>query len=125
MRPVEIKEGIHWVGAVDWNCRNFHGYALSSKGTTYNAFFIDDEKKVLVDTVPAAFESQFLCSVSNLTELEKIDYIVVNHLEPDHSGCLARMVELCKPEKIFISPMGAKALKTFFEPPQIYHICSA
>ncbi|WP_031481630.1 FprA family A-type flavoprotein [Maridesulfovibrio frigidus] len=115
MRPVEIKDGIHWVGAVDWNCRNFHGYALSSKGTTYNAFVIDDEKKVLIDTVPAAFESQFLCSVANVTELEKIDYIVVNHLEPDHSGCLARMVELCKPEKIFISPMGAKALKTFFD----------
>ena len=114
MKPVEIKEGIHWVGSVDWNCRNFHGYALSSRGTTYNAFLIEDEKKVLVDTVPASFESQFICSVSHLTKLQEIDYLVVNHLEPDHSGCLARMVELCKPEKIFISPMAGKSLKTFF-----------
>ena len=115
MRPVEIKEGVHWVGIVDWNCRNFHGYARSSKGTTYNAFYIEDEKKVLVDTVSKSFESQFLCSVSHLTKLEEIDYIVVNHLEPDHAGCLGRMVEVCKPEKIFVSPMGGKALNTFFD----------
>lgn len=115
MRPVEIKDGVHWVGVVDWNCRNFHGYALSSKGTTYNAFYIEDEKKVLVDTVSKSFEGEFLCSLAHLTKLEEIDYIVVNHLEPDHSGCLATMVERCKPEKIFVSPMAGKAIKTFFD----------
>ncbi len=115
MRPVEIKKGVHWLGVIDWNCRNFHGYALSAKGTTYNSFYIEDEKKVLIDTVSSGFESQLVCALAHLTKPEEIDYIVVNHLEPDHAGCLDKMVELCKPEKIFVSPMGGKALNTFFD----------
>ncbi|ACS78156.1 FprA family A-type flavoprotein [Maridesulfovibrio salexigens] len=115
MRPVEIKEGVHWIGVVDWNCRNFHGYARSANGTTYNAFYIEDEKKVLVDTVSKGSEGEFLCSLSHLTKPEEIDYIVVNHLEPDHAGCLEKMVEICKPEKIFVSVMGGKNIATFFD----------
>ncbi|WP_432738503.1 FprA family A-type flavoprotein [Maridesulfovibrio sp. FT414] len=115
MRPVEIKKGVHWLGVIDWNCRNFHGYALSAKGTTYNSFYIEDEKKVLIDTVSHGFENQLLCALSHLTNPEEIDYIVVNHLEPDHAGCLDKMVEICKPEKIFVSPMGGKAIETFFD----------
>lgn len=114
MRPVEIKDGIHWVGVVDWDCRNFHGYARSAMGTTYNAFFIKDEKNVLIDTVKADYLNQFLCNVSQMCNPEEIDYIVVNHLELDHSGCLEKIVELTKPEKIFVSPMGGKVLDTFF-----------
>ncbi|WP_320171520.1 FprA family A-type flavoprotein [Maridesulfovibrio sp.] len=115
MRPVKIKEGVHWLGVVDWNCRNFHGYARSAKGTTYNSFYIEDEKKVLVDTVYKGFDDQLLCALAHLTDPSEVDYIVVNHLEPDHAGSLDRMVEICKPEKIFVSPMGGKALNTFFD----------
>lgn len=115
MRPVEIKDGIHWVGVVDWDCRNFHGYARSAKGTTYNAFFVKDEKNVLIDTVKADNLDKFLCNVSQMCKPEEIDYIVVNHLELDHSGCLEKLVEIAKPEKIFVSPMGGKVLDTFFD----------
>lgn len=115
MKPVEIKKDIFWVGAVDWDSRDFHGYSLSPRGTTYNAFLVRDEKTVLIDTVKSDFLNEFLCSVSQACGGEpKIDYLVVNHLEPDHAGCLDCVVERFKPEKIFCSPMGEKALRSYF-----------
>lgn len=112
---VEIKEKIHWVGAVDWNIRDFHGYS-TYKGTTYNAFLAMDEKIALFDTVKKPFKSEMLHRISQLTDPAKIDYIIVNHVEMDHSGCLPEMVELIKPEKIFCSPMGEKAIQSHFHP---------
>lgn len=114
MKPVEIKDGIHWVGVVDWKSRNFHRYSISPMGTTYNAFFVEDEKKVLVDTVKHDHLGRYLCAVAHVTDIEDVDYLVVNHLEPDHSGCLKEIVERAKPEKIFTSPLGEKAMKTYF-----------
>jgi flavorubredoxin len=115
MKPVEIKKDIFWVGAVDWDSRDFHGYSLSPRGTTYNAFLVKDEKTVLIDTVKSDFLNEFLCSVSQACGGEpKIDYLVVNHLEPDHAGCLDCIVERYHPEKIFCSPMGEKALRSYY-----------
>ena len=115
MKPVEIKKDIFWVGAVDWDSRDFHGYSLSPRGTTYNAFLVRDEKNVLIDTVKSNHLSEFLCAVSQACgDTPRIDYMVVNHLEPDHAGCLDTIVERFKPEKIFVSPMGEKALRSFY-----------
>ena len=115
MKPVEIKDGIFWIGAVDWNRRNFHGYSVSHKGTTYNNFLIKDEKTTLIDTVPAEFWGTLQCNLAQtLGPDEKIDYFVINHLEPDHAGCLALAVEKYQPEKIFTSPMGQKAMQAHF-----------
>lgn len=115
MRPVEIKKDIHWVGAVDYNARDFHGYALSPSGTTYNAFLVNDEKVTLFDTVKHGFEDEFFDNVSRAAgSLEAVDYLVVNHLEPDHAGCLVQAVEIMKPEKIFCSPMGGKAMDALY-----------
>ena len=117
MKPVEIKPDIFWVGAVDWQCRDFHGYALSPNGTTYNAFVIKDEKVTLFDTVKASHSGEFFCNVAHVVEdFESVDYMVVNHLEPDHAGAVVEAYERCKPEKVFISPMGKQALET------IYHV---
>jgi flavorubredoxin len=115
MAAVEIKENIHWVGAVDWNIRDFHGYS-TYKGTTYNAFLAMDEKIALFDTVKKPFKNEMLHRINQLTDPAKIDYIIVNHVEMDHSGCLPEMVELIKPEKIFCSPMGEKAIQSHFHP---------
>jgi len=115
MNAVEIKKDIHWIGAVDWDRRNFHGYSLSPKGTTYNAFLIKDQKNTIVDTVAAECAGQFLCNASQVTDLSNIAYIVVNHVEPDHSGALPRLVAACKPEKIICSVMGEKALKEYYD----------
>ncbi|SNR68587.1 Flavorubredoxin [Humidesulfovibrio mexicanus] len=114
MKPVEIKKDIFWVGVVDWNSRDFHGYSLSPSGTTYNAFLVKDEKVTLFDTVKHDHLDEFLCAIAQACGgTPRIDYMVVNHLEPDHSGCLSTIVERFHPEKIFCSPMGEKNLRSY------------
>ncbi|MFZ5428241.1 MAG: FprA family A-type flavoprotein [Thermodesulfobacteriota bacterium] len=114
MTAAEIKKDVFWVGAVDWDRRNFHGYSLSPRGTTYNAFLIKDRKTTLIDTVEDRFAGKLLCNIAHVMEPQKIDYIVVNHVEPDHSGALPRLVEACKPEKVFCSVMGEKAIREYY-----------
>lgn len=106
---VEVRNGINWVGAVDWQVRDFHGYS-TYKGTTYNAFLIIDEKITLFDTVKKSFKGDLLHNLYKVIDPSKIDYLVVNHVEPDHSGSLPEMMEIIKPEKLFCSPRGKKAL---------------
>lgn len=113
MKKTELAKGIYSVGAVDWDVRDFHGYS-TYKGTTYNAFLIIDEKITLFDTVKKSHKDTLLHNIRAIIDPEKIDYIVVNHVEPDHSGCLSDMVELVKPEKIICSPMGKKAIIDHF-----------
>ncbi len=113
MPTTEIKKDIHWVGAVDWDVRDFHGYS-TEKGTSYNAFLALDEKVTLFDTVKKPFRSEFFHNLRSLTPLEKIDYVVVNHVEMDHTGCLPELLEAARPEKLFCSPMGKKALLQHF-----------
>ncbi len=122
MQVYEIKKDIYWVGAVDWLVRDFHGYS-TYKGTTYNAFLMFDEKTVLFDTVKHNLCSDLVHRIRTLTDPEKIDYIVVNHVEMDHSGSLPEIVDLVKPEKIICSKMGHKNLLAHFHKPDWpYHV---
>ncbi len=114
MNPIPITKDIHWVGAVDWNSRNFHGYSLSPMGTTYNNFLIIDEKVTLVDTVMPQLKNQMMCNIEKVLDGRSIDYLVLNHLEFDHAGCVLDVVEKYNPEKIFTSPMGQKSLQGQF-----------
>jgi flavorubredoxin len=113
LNPIAIKDNLYWVGAVDWDVRDFHGYS-TNRGTTYNAFLIMDEKVTLVDTVKRSLKDDFLTRIKEIIDPEKIDYIVVNHVEMDHSGSLPEMVELIKPKKIICSKMGQQALQQHF-----------
>ena len=115
MKPVEIKPNVFWVGAIDWNVRDFHGYS-TYKGTTYNAYLIKDKKIALFDTVKKSHTSELLHHISQLTDPEKIDYLIINHVEMDHSGSLPEVVQRVKPEKIFCSKMGKKAIMDHFHP---------
>ena len=115
MSPVEIKKNIFWVGAIDFACRNFHGYSVAPMGSTYNCYVIKDKKNVLFDTVQAHQTEAMLCRLAKVLEPEKIDYIVVNHLELDHAGALQEAVRLCKPEKIFCSTLGQKIMERYFD----------
>lgn len=115
MKALEITKDVYWVGAVDYNSRDFHGYSLSPQGTTYNTYLIKDEKTVLFDNVKPGFLSHMLCRINDVTKPEQIDYIVCNHLELDHSGCLAELIEKCKPEKVFCSPMGKRSMEAHFD----------
>lgn len=83
----KLVEGINWVGYVDWTVRDFHSYA-TKRGATYNAYLIRDEKIALVDSVKAPYVKNLIDNLARLTDLQKIDYVVCNHAEPDHSGAL-------------------------------------
>lgn len=115
MQPVEIKKDIFWVGFVDYDHRDFHGYSRSPDGSTYNAYLIKDEKNVLLDTVASGCEGTLLCRLAQVLEPEKIDYIVCNHMELDHAGALEAIIERCKPEKIFVSQTGLKSMAGYFD----------
>lgn len=101
------------VGATDWNVRNFHGY-LTGRGSTYNAYLIMDEKITLIDAVKGPFADELLARIASVVDPEKIDYVISNHSEPDHSGALPRILEAVKPEKLFASVAGAKTLKAYY-----------
>ncbi len=110
---VKVNERVYWVGAVDWAVRDFHGYS-TNRGTTYNAYLILANKITLIDTVKAPFKEELLARVATVINPEKIDYIVSNHSEMDHSGALPAIVDAVKPEKVFASVMGVKALEEHF-----------
>ncbi len=116
MKPTKIAENIYWVGAIDWDIRDFHGYS-TYRGTTYNAYLIMDEKITLIDTVKSSMKAELIARIREIVDPAEIDYIVVNHVEMDHSGALPDMIELIKPEKIICSTMGQKALVQHFHRP--------
>ncbi len=113
LKAVQVAPHIWHVGATDWNVRNFHGY-LTNRGSTYNAFLIVDEKITLIDAVKAPFADELLARIASVVDPEKIDYVVSNHSEPDHTGALPRILEAVKPEKLFASVAGAKTLKAYY-----------
>ena len=102
MKPFEIMKGIYWVGAVDWSVRRFHGHTYNTqRGTTYNAYLIMDEKVTLVDTVYGPFAEELIDKISAIVKPERIDYVISNHVETDHSGAMPRIMELCPKAKVF------------------------
>jgi anaerobic nitric oxide reductase flavorubredoxin len=102
MKLVEIKKGCFWVGAVDWNMRSFHGHTYTTaRGTTYNAYLIVDEKIALVDTVLGSFASELIEKIRSIVPPEKIDYVIANHVETDHSGAMPELMKLCPKAKVF------------------------
>jgi len=94
MMKATLREKIDWVGYVDWTVRDFHGY-VTRRGATYNAYLVRDKRTALIDTVKAPFTGNLLRNVSALSDLSAIDYIVVNHAEPDHAGALSEAVAAC------------------------------
>jgi flavorubredoxin len=114
MEPLEIAPGIFDVGVADWNIRDFHGYS-TDLGTTYNAFLIVDEKIALLDTVKKAFGDQLLDNISAIVDPKKIDYVISNHTEMDHSGSLDRVMHRVGEDKPLVcSKMGYKNLPRHF-----------
>lgn len=109
MKNIELKKGIYWVGAIDWGLRNFHGY-LTQRGSTYNSFLIVDKKITLIDTVKSYLVDELLARISQIVDPSKIDNIISNHVEMDHSGGISRVLEIAKNAKIYTSPNGKKGL---------------
>lgn len=112
---IKLSDNVYWVGAIDWGLKEFHGY--ETRGTTYNAYLILGDKITLIDTVKADFRDELLARISSVIEPSKIDYIVSNHSEMDHTGSLPSIIDLVKPDKVFASKEGAKALAEHFSLP--------
>ena len=89
-----IVEGVHWVGFVDWNVRDFHGY-VTDRGSTYNSYLVLDREIALVDAVKAPYAADLLRNVSELAKLADVRWVVCNHAEPDHSGALPAVMAAC------------------------------
>ncbi len=107
----ELAPGIHWVGAVDWRIKQFHGHELSiPRGTTYNAYLILDEKVAVVDTVMAPYAGDFIRNIRALVDPARIDYVVINHAEPDHAGALPALMDLCPQATLVVSKRGAESV---------------
>src|SRR4030042_4195780 len=115
MNKITLAENINWVGVVDWNIRDFHGYT-TRRGSTYNAYLIKDEKTALVDTVKQAFSSELIQKVSELVDPEKIDYIIINHVEMDHSSSLPIVAKHAKNATIIASQKGKDAIIEHYGP---------
>ena len=98
---VTVAPDVYWVGAIDWNLRNFHGHTFSTKrGTTYNSYLIIDKKIALVDTVLGSFSGDLIKNIREIVDPAKIDYIVANHVETDHSGALPEVLKIAKNAQI-------------------------
>ena len=111
---ITLKEGIDWVGYIDWTVRDFHGYKTES-GSTYNAYLIRDEKIAVIDAVKAPYVEKYLDHIRALTDLDKIDYIVCNHAEPDHSGGLPATMKACPQAELVCNPKCKVALEMHYD----------
>ena len=121
MKPVEIAKNIYDVGVNDWNIQDFHGYS-TPMGSSYNAYLIVDEKVVLIDTVKHEFADQLVDNIARIIDPRKIDIMISNHAEMDHSGSLPRIMHRIGEDKpLYCSKMGAKNLAAHFPQKWNYH----
>ncbi|NCP09857.1 FprA family A-type flavoprotein [bacterium] len=121
MKPVEIAKGIYCLPAIDWNIRDFHGYSVY-KGSTYNAYLILDEKVTLIDAVKKEFADDLIKGISQIIDPKKIDCVISNHTEMDHSGGLSRVMHRIGEDKpLYCSKMGHKNLSKHFQQKFNYH----
>ncbi len=112
MQSVQISESIWWVGAIDWELRDFHGYE-TPRGATYNAYLVRGEKTALVDTVKLPFVEELMSRVRSIMDPADVDYIVVNHIEPDHNGGLRAVMDAMPNAKVVASKAGAAGVAEY------------
>lgn len=107
-----MKNNVSWVGKVDWELETFHGNEFSThNGSTYNSYLIEEEKTVLIDTVWSPFAQEFVENLAREIDLDKIDYIVANHGENDHSGALPALMKHIPDTPIYCTANAVKSLK--------------
>ncbi len=110
-----IKNNVQWVGKVDWELRMFHGNELSTHyGSNYNAYLVQEQKKVLIDTVWRPFADEFIRELSQAIDIDKLDAVVIQHAEIDHSGALPELMALRPDLPIYCTPNGVKSIKGHF-----------
>ncbi len=114
MKAVELKNGIYWVGAIDWAVRDFHGYE-TPRGTTYNNYLIMDDEITLMDTVKYDFSDITIKNIRSVVDPSKIRHVVINHIENDHVTSIDKIMDLTPNATIYITEKGKKGLDRFFD----------
>ncbi len=118
MKTVEITEGVHWVGVKDWNRKVFDALISLPRGTSYNSYLIvGDEKTALIDTVYKDFEGNLEEKVNEILDLGDIDYIIMNHAEPDHSGAIPYILKQNTKVSVVTTKKGAEIAKAYYDLP--------
>jgi flavorubredoxin len=112
----ELTKGVYWVGVVDWAVRQFHGHELSThRGSAYNSYLIVDEKIVLVDTVYGPFQQQLIENIREVVDPAKIDIVVANHAEMDHSGSLPAVMRQTPKATVVVSQRGKESVAGHYQ----------
>lgn len=107
-----INDKVMWVGKTDWELKKFHGDEFTTeKGSSYNSYLIRDEKNVLIDTVWLPYDREFVKNLKKEIDLDKIDYIIIQHGEVDHSGALIELMTEIPNTPIYCTANGIKSLK--------------
>ncbi|HWR38753.1 MAG TPA: FprA family A-type flavoprotein [Patescibacteria group bacterium] len=114
LNEVKLAPGVYFVGAVDWAIRDFHGYT-TPRGVTYNSYLIVDEKICLIDTVKAPFVNELLERISQIVPLDKIDYVITNHVEPDHSSGLPAVMAKAPQAKVVLTGQGQAGITKYYQ----------
>jgi flavorubredoxin len=108
----KITDNVDWVGKIDWELRKFHGEEYSThRGTSYNSYLVKDEKTALIDTVWTPFAKEFVENLAKEIDLNKIDYVIANHAEMDHSGALPELMRHIPDKPIYCTANGVKSLR--------------
>lgn len=108
----KITDTVSWVGKIDWELNRFHGDEYSThKGSSYNSYLIRDEKTVLIDTIWEPYAKEFVSNLKKEIELDKIDYIIMNHSEVDHAGALLELMKEIPNTPVYCTKNGAKIIK--------------
>lgn len=110
----EVKNRIYWIGSVDWNLRDFHGFT-TPRGASYNAFLINGSEPIMVDTVRRPFAGELLAKAASVTDLKKIRHLIVNHIEPDHSGAFPEVIRHLPNCRVYASEIGRDGLHRYYD----------
>lgn len=108
----EIVPNVYWIGKIDWELRRFHGEEYSThRGSSYNSYLVGDEKIALIDTVWMPFAKEFVANLAKEIDLNKIDYVIANHAEMDHSGALPELMRHIPDKPVYCTANAVKSLK--------------
>ncbi len=108
---ININDSVKWIGIRDFDIKTFDIVMETEYGTTYNSYFIDADKKAIVETAKEKFSEEYLEKIKTVVEPEKIDYILLNHTEPDHSGSLKKLIDIAPNATVVASAAAIKYLK--------------
>jgi anaerobic nitric oxide reductase flavorubredoxin len=115
MSTIQIKPDVHWVGVNDRTTDLFEGlWPITREGVSYNSYFINDEKKAIIDLTKNLKAYDFLTQIDEVADLSQVDYVILNHLEPDHAGMLHTFRRIAKNATIVCSKKAKEMLETFF-----------